>query len=105
MLSGSSLHESEDWRRFRAGPWSRAEEMASPSVPRPRQSPTSMSLTAGRASAYLGSGTRAPSQGIPSAGGLGPKRQAMPHLDVLLQDQAAAEGALALCAIPAGQGE
>lgn len=55
------------------------------------------------ASAYLGSGTRAPSQGAPPARGLGPERQAVPDLDVFLQDQAAAEGALSLCAIPKGE--
>lgn len=58
--------------------------------------------TADWASAYLGSGTRAPSQGTTPARGLGPKWQAMPDLDVFLQDQAAAEGAFSLCAIPRG---
>lgn len=57
-----------------------------------------------RACAYLGSGTGAPNHNAPPARGLGPERQAVPDLDVLLQDQAAAEGALPLHAVPGGSG-
>lgn len=64
------------------------------------QFPTQSPSTAGRASAYLGSGTGTPSQSGPPARGLGPELQAMPDLDMFLQDQAAAEGAFSLCAIP-----
>lgn len=112
MLSGSSLQESEDGRRFRACPWRRGGDGLSrlPTRHSPHQGraaslqlPVHSLEGSGRAPAYLGSGTRALGQGEAPAGRLGPERQAVPDLDVLLQDQAAAEGALPLCAIPGGE--
>lgn len=117
MLSGSSLQESEDWRRFRPGPWRiEGRDWASPSPPlilaplpasggqsTPYSSRSNGPNPAGWVSAYLGSGTGTPNHNTPPARGLGPERQAVPDLDVFLQDQAAAEGAFSLCAIPTGR--
>lgn len=106
VLSGSSLHESEDWRRFRPGPWRKVKETGPHLQPGflSNQRLTGFSLpqhNVRRASSYLGSATRASHQSASSARrGLGPKGQAMPDLDMLLQDQTTTEGALSLCAIP-----
>lgn len=68
------------------------------------QSVTAVPTTLPRQGAYLGSGPGAPNHNAPPARRLVPERQAVPDLDVLLQDEAAAEGAFSFCAIPGGRG-